>query len=210
MGTSGAGKSTLAHLVFRFYEPVSGHVSLDGHDIRHLRVADLRAPSVGWDRSHSCSAARWPRISVMVVGTQTGKKSNAARLALHDSFIRDLPRGYEARIGECGLDLSGGQRARPRGAGHPRSPAIVILDEASAALDTETESRLWKGLASWMAGRTTLLIAHRLLTVLSCPRIVVIDEGRIAGDGTAEHLQRSCPVFERIFMEQMNLGRRAA
>jgi ATP-binding cassette, subfamily B, bacterial MsbA len=212
VGSSGAGKSTLAHLVLRFFEPIAGRVLLDGNDIRDVRVADLRR-AIGWlgqepfvfggtvaeNIRYGCWEASQEQIAL------------AARLACADSFIRDLPQGYDSRIGERGLDLSGGQRARLALARVIlRSPAIVILDEASAALDTETESRLWKGLAPWMVERTTLLIAHRLLTVLGCPRIVVIDEGRIVGDGTADQLQRTCPAFERIFMEQMNLGQRAA
>jgi len=212
VGASGAGKSTLAHLLLRFYEPVAGRISLDGHELRDLRVADLRR-SIGWLGQEPFVFGGTVSENIRYGCWDAGQEEieRAARLACADSFIRDLPQGYDARIGECGLDLSGGQRARLALARVIlRAPAIVILDEASAALDTETESRLWKGLASWMAERTTLLIAHRLLTVLSCPRIVVIDEGRIVGDGTAEHLQRTCPAFERIFLEQMNLGQRAA
>jgi subfamily B ATP-binding cassette protein MsbA len=212
VGASGAGKSTLAHLALRFYEPVQGRLSLDGYDIRHLPVADLRR-AIGWlgQEPFVFGGTVAENIRYGCWDASGEEIERAARLACADSFIRELPRGYDSHIGECGLDLSGGQRARLALARViVRSPSIVILDEASAALDTETESRLWKGLASWMAERTTLIIAHRLLTVLGCPRIVVIDEGRIAGDGTAEHLQRTCPAFERIFMEQMNLGQRAA
>lgn len=212
VGASGAGKSTLAHLILRFYEPVAGRVALDGRDIRDLRVADLRR-AIGWlgQEPFVFGGTVAENIRYGCWDASQEEIERAARLACADAFIRELPRGYDFRIGECGLDLSGGQRARLALARVIlRAPAIVILDEASAALDTETESRLWKGLASWMAERTTLLIAHRLLTVLGCPRIVVLDEGRIVGDGTAEQLQRTCPAFERIFMEQMNLGRRAA
>jgi subfamily B ATP-binding cassette protein MsbA len=212
VGVSGAGKSTLAHLVLRFYEPAEGRVSLDGHNIRDLQVADLRR-AIGWlgQEPFVFGGTVAENIRYGCWGATHDEVVRAARLACADSFIRDLPDGYECRIGEHGLDLSGGQKARLALARVIlRSPAIVILDEASAALDTETESRLWKGLSSWLAERTTILIAHRLLTVLGCPRVVVLDEGRVVGDGTAQQLRRTCPAFERLFMEQMNLGPRAA
>lgn len=212
VGTSGAGKSTLAHLALRFFDPAAGRVLLDGQDIRELRVADLRQ-AIGWlgQEPFVFGGTVVENIRYGCWDASRDEIERAARLACADSFIRELPQGYDSHIGERGLDLSGGQRARLALARVIlRSPPIVILDEASAALDTETESRLWAGLAGWIAERTTMIIAHRLLTVLGCPRIVVIEEGRIVGDGTAKDLQKSCPAFARIFMEQMNLGRRAA
>jgi subfamily B ATP-binding cassette protein MsbA len=212
VGRSGAGKSTLMYLLLRFYEPTSGRVLLDGHALRELRRADLRQ-HIGWLGQDpfilSGTIAENIRYGCWDAGEE--EMERAARLACADTFIYELPEGYQTRVGERGLDLSGGQRARLALARVIlRSPAIVLLDEATAALDTETETRLWRGLEGWLAERTTIIIAHRLLTVLGRPRIVVLDAGRIVGDGTAAHLRHNCPSFNRLFLEQMNLVPRAA
>jgi subfamily B ATP-binding cassette protein MsbA len=212
VGASGAGKSTLAHLVLRFYEPTAGRVLLDGCDLRDLRLGDLRR-HLGWvgQDPFLFRATVAENIRYGCGRATDAEVEQAARLACADRFIRELPHGYASRIGERGVDLSGGQRARLALARVIlRDSAIVLLDEVTAALDTETESRLWKGLENWMARRTTLIIAHRLLTVLSCPRIVVLEDGQVHGDGSADELRRTCPAFNRIFEEQMNLAPRAA
>ncbi|HEV3257057.1 MAG TPA: ABC transporter ATP-binding protein [Gemmataceae bacterium] len=212
VGPSGAGKSTLGYLALRFYEPDSGRVLLDGRDLRDLRLPDLRH-HVGWLGQEpflfSGTVADNLRYGCWDAGRPEVER--AARLACADPFIRALPHGYDSRIGERGADLSGGQRARLALARLIlRAPAVVILDEATAALDTETESRLWKGLEGWLAERSSLVIAHRLTTVLGCPRIVVLDQGHKVGDGNAEQLQHTCPTFRRLFEEQMNPTPRAA
>jgi len=212
VGASGAGKSTLTSLLLRFYEPVAGRVLLDGQDIRGIRLSDLRR-HIGW-LGQDPFLFHGTILENIRYGSWTATAEQieeAARLANADSFIRELPRGYDSRIGERGVDLSGGQRARLALARVIlRSPAIVILDEATASLDTETEGRIWAGLADWMAGRTCIIVAHRLVTVLGCNRIVVLDGGRKVGDGTADQLQRTCPAFMRLFAEQMHLAPRAA
>jgi subfamily B ATP-binding cassette protein MsbA len=212
VGPSGAGKSTLAALLLRFYEPTSGRLMLDGHDFRDLRRGDLRR-QIGWvgQDPFILSGTVAENIRYGCRGADRAALERAARLACADEFIHELPDGYETRVGERGLDLSGGQRARLALARVIlRSPAIVLLDEATAALDAATEARLWKGLAGWLAGRTALIIAHRLLTVVGRPRVVVLEGGRKVGDGPAHQLRRSCPAFNRLFGEQMNLVPRAA
>lgn len=212
VGPSGAGKSSLAALVMRFYDPVAGRVHLDGCDLRELRRDDLLR-HVGWvgQEPFLLSGTVLDNIRYGAWEASRAEVEAAARLACADSFIQALPQGYESRIGERGIDLSGGQRARLALARViVRNPALVILDEVTAALDTETEAQLWDGLQEWLASRTTLIIAHRLRTVLTCPRIVVLEEGRKVGEGSAGQLQRTCPTFQRLFLEQMNLVPRAA
>lgn len=212
VGASGSGKSTLSSMLLRFNEPVSGRVLIDGVDIKDLQLANLRR-HVGW----------MGQDSLLVSGTiadniRYGKRSatqeeieEAARMVAAHDFIVDLPHGYESTIGERGVDLSGGQRARIAMARAVlRSPEIVIFDESTASLDTEIESQLWQRLRPWMSRRTTIIIAHRLLTILEVPRIIVLEDGKIVGEGTANELHKRCPTFGRLFAEQMNLMSNAA
>lgn len=212
VGASGSGKSTIASLILRFYEPQRGRVLLDGRDIRELRLADFR-PRLGW-------AGQEPMLvsGSVADNIRYGKRDatleeveSAARLVAAHDFILGLPGGYDARIGERGVDLSGGQRARIAMARVVvRSPDIAIFDESTASLDTQTEMKLWRDLAEWMRRRTTILIAHRLVTIVDVPRILVLDQGRVVGDGGAQELHRTCPTFRRLFEEQMNLSPQAA
>lgn len=212
VGPSGAGKSTLAALALRFDDPSSGRVLLDGVDLRELDRRELRK-AIGWASQDPIlfRATIAENIRYGSWDAPRARIEEAARLARLDEFIRALPHGYDSRIGERGVDLSGGQRARIAMARVIlRDPSIVLLDETTASLDPETEARLWRDLEPWLAGRTTLVVAHRLQTVLTRPRIVVLEGGRIVGDGSAEALQRNCPTFRRLFAEQMNLAPRAA
>jgi ABC-type multidrug transport system fused ATPase/permease subunit len=206
VGPSGTGKSTLAALVLRLYDPVRGRVLLGGRDLRDLDLAGLRR-RIGW-AGQDTALFRGTIADNIRYGTWDARPEAveaAARLACADRFIRELPRGSDSRIGDRGVDLSGGQRARLALARVIlRSPPLVILDEITASLDTETEARLWEGLAGWMAGRTTLIIAHRLTTVLGCPRVVVLEGGRVRGDGPADLLRHSCPTFHNLFVDQMH------
>lgn len=212
VGASGSGKSTIASLFLRFYEPEQGRVLLDGQDIRELRLADFR-PRLGWAGQEPLlvSGTVADNVRYGKRGATQREIEAAARLVAAHDFIRELPGGYEARVGERGVDLSGGQRARIAMARVVvRSPDVAIFDESTASLDTETEMKLWRDLAEWMSRRTTILIAHRLLTIVDVPRILVLDHGRLVGDGSARELHRTCPAFGRLFEEQMNLAPRAA
>jgi subfamily B ATP-binding cassette protein MsbA len=212
VGPSGAGKSTLAALVMRFYDPSAGRVLLDGCDLRQLRRADLHR-HIGWmgQDPFLLSGTVLENIRYGTWDATRDEVEAAARLACADPFIRALPKGYDTRLGERGVDLSGGQRARLALARVIlRNPALVVLDEVTAALDPETEVRFWHGLRDWLAGRMTLIITHRLHTVLTCPRIVVLENGRKVGEGSAAQLQRTCPAFQRLFLEQKTLISRAA
>lgn len=207
VGPSGAGKSTLSMLPLRFYEPAAGRILLDGIDIRELKLANLRR-HIGWVGQDPFIFSGTIAQNIAYGSWDASQEAiqHAARQACADSFIQSLPRGFNTRIGERGVDLSGGQRVRLAIARVIlRSPALVIFDESTSALDTETETRLWSEISHWLSGRTTLIIAHRLATILDCPRIVVLDKGHLVGDGPAEQLRRDCPTFNRIFQQQMNL-----
>jgi subfamily B ATP-binding cassette protein MsbA len=212
VGASGSGKSTIASLILRFYDAQAGRILLDDQDVTRLRLTDLR-DRIGWAGQDPLlvSGTIADNIRYGKRGATREEIERAAALVAADGFIRDLPGGYDALVGERGVDLSGGQRARIAMARVVvRSPEVVLFDESTASLDAETESKLWRDLRGWMAGRTTVLIAHRLLTILDVPRIIVLEGGRIVGDGCVEELHRTCPTFTRLFREQMNLAPRAA
>ena len=190
VGTSGAGKSTIANLIPRFYDPSAGVVEIDGTDLRDLRIADLRS-QIGIvtqetilfnDTVRNNIAYGRPSVPMEAV-------EQAASAALADSFIEELPQGYETVLGERGLTLSGGQRQRIAIArALLKNAPILILDEATSNLDERSERRVQEALANLMEGRTTLIIAHRLTTVRRADLIIVLDRGRILESGTHDEL----------------------
>lgn len=212
VGGSGAGKSTLAGLLLRFFDPTSGRVLLDGLDLRDVRRAELRQ-QVGWASQDPFLFRGTVADNIRYGRWEASEREveRAALLAGLADFLHDAPRGLATRIGERGTDLSGGQRARLSLARVIlRDPRLVILDETTASLDTDTEQRLWRDLNPWLHGRTALVIAHRLTTILHRDRVVVLDEGRVAGDGPVDELRRSCPAFVRLFGDQWSRPFQAA
>jgi ABC-type multidrug transport system fused ATPase/permease subunit len=210
VGPSGAGKSTLVRLALGFHEPTTGRILLDGYDVRTLHRDDLRQ-RIGWvdQEPFLFRGSVAENIGYGSWGAERAAIERAARMACADAFIRELPWAYDTRIGERGVTLSAGQRVRLALARVIlRSPPVVFLDECTVALDTELEVRIWNELEEWMSERTVVVIAHRLYTVLTHPRVVVLDEGRKVGDGTADWLWQTCPTFSRIFREQLNPGAR--
>ncbi|MCH7825209.1 MAG: ABC transporter ATP-binding protein [Acidobacteria bacterium] len=190
VGSSGAGKSTIANLIPRFYDPSGGAVEIDGTDLRDLPIADLRS-QIGIvtqetilfnDTVRNNIAYGRPSVPMEAV-------EQAARAALADSFIEELPQGYETVLGERGLTLSGGQRQRIAIArALLKNAPILILDEATSNLDERSERQVQEALANLMEGRTTLIIAHRLTTVRRADLIIVLDRGRILESGTHHEL----------------------
>jgi ATP-binding cassette, subfamily B, bacterial MsbA len=203
VGLSGAGKSTLINLIPRFYDVVEGAVLIDGHDVRDLRIVSLRRSiAVVTQETSLFNDTVRANIAYGSDGADGGDEEigRAARAALADEFISKLPKGYNTVIGERGSILSGGQRQRIAIArAILKNAPILILDEATSALDAESELLVQQALNNLMAGRTTIVIAHRLSTVRRADRIVVLDAGRVVEMGAHHELLRLDGVYRRLY-----------
>ena len=200
VGPSGAGKSTLFHLLLRFYDPASGAISFDGVPIRAADPRELRAriALVPQDSVVFAATAR-ENIRFGRPDASDAEVERAADLAHATEFIRRLPGGFEAQLGERGVTLSGGQRQRIAIArAILRDAPLLLLDEATSSLDAESETLVQTALEELMRHRTTLVIAHRLATVLSCDRIMVMDQGRIVEQGTHASLVAANGLYARL------------
>jgi ATP-binding cassette subfamily B protein len=200
VGPSGAGKSTLFHLLLRFYDPKSGSISFDGVPIKSVDPQDLRAriALVPQDSVVFATTAR-ENIRFGRPDASDAEVARAADLAHATEFIRRLPDGFEAQLGERGVKLSGGQRQRIAIArAILRDAPLLLLDEATSALDAESETLVQTALEELMRHRTTLVIAHRLATVLSCDRILVMEHGKIVEQGTHASLVAANGLYARL------------
>jgi ATP-binding cassette, subfamily B, bacterial len=200
VGPSGSGKTTATLLVSRFYEPDRGAVLVDGRDVRGLTLHSLRSQiGVVFEESFLFSDTVKANIAYGRPGASDEEIEAAARVAQADGFIAALPRGYDSVVGERGLTLSGGQRQRIALArAILQDPRILILDDATSAVDSRTEEAINEGLRSVMADRTTLLVAHRRSTLHLADRVVVIDEGRVIDEGTHEELYERSAIYRGL------------
>lgn len=191
VGPSGAGKSTLVNLIPRFYDVADGRVLIDGHDIRDVTLHSLRDQiGIVPQETSLFSATVLENIRYGKLAATMAEVEAAAQAAnAHDFILNDLPDGYQTLVGERGVKLSGGQRQRVAIArAILKNPRILILDEATSSLDSESESLVQEALERLMHGRTSFVIAHRLSTVLNADQIMVLDQGRIVAQGTHEAL----------------------
>ena len=200
VGPSGAGKSTIFHLILRFYDPVSGKVSFDGLRLPNIDPADLRKHIALVPQDAVVFAASVvENIRFGRLDASDDEVKVAAKAAHAAEFIEKLPQGYETEVGERGIMLSGGQRQRIAIArAILREAPLLLLDEATSSLDAESETLVQQALTKLMAQRTSIVIAHRLATVLSCDRILVIDQGRIVEEGTHATLSAAGGLYARL------------
>ena len=206
VGPSGAGKSTLSRLLFRFYDPTGGRILIDGQDIGRVTQASLRAAigivpqdtvlfndTIGYNIGYGKAGATQGEIEAAAEGA-----------AIHD-FIASLPDGYQAKVGERGLKLSGGEKQRVAIARTLlKDPPILILDEATSALDSRTEAAIQETLRDVARARTSIVIAHRLSTVVDADQIVVLDHGRVAERGTHAQLLRANGLYADMWARQQS------
>ena len=204
VGPSGSGKTTISRLLFRFYDPVSGAVRLDGHDLRDVTQASVRA-----------AIGVVPQDTVMfnsTIGYNIGYGRNgasrddiaaASKMASIDQFIAGLPDGYETMVGERGLKLSGGEKQRVAIArAILKKPSIFLFDEATSALDSRTEKEIQHALDTVSKSQTTLVIAHRLSTIVNADEIIVLAEGEIVERGTHRQLLSQKGLYAQMWERQ--------
>jgi len=200
VGPSGSGKTSLVALIARLYDPSEGSVLVDGADVRDVDLDSLRSEiSFVADDSFLFTASVAENIAYASQDASRERIEAAARRAQADGFIRELPDGYETRVGERGLTLSGGQRQRIAIArALLADPRVLILDDATSSVDATTEELIKEGLREAMAERTTFIIAHRLSTVSLADEIVVLDRGGIVDRGSHEELMEGCGFYREI------------
>ncbi|MFF9123107.1 ABC transporter ATP-binding protein [Streptomyces sp. NPDC014889] len=208
VGSSGSGKSTVSLLLPRFYDVTHGAVLVGGHDVRELTLDSLRA-AIGLVPEDSFLFSDTVRNNIAYGRPDATQEQieAAARAAQADRFIAELPEGYDTRVGEQGLTLSGGQRQRVALArAILTDPRLLVLDDATSAVDARVEHEIHEALAQVMEGRTTLLIAHRRSTLNLADRIAVLDQGRLADLGTHDELQERCALYRRLLTDPDELG----
>jgi subfamily B ATP-binding cassette protein MsbA len=204
VGPSGAGKTTFASLLPRFYDPSAGRISLDGVDLKDLRLKDLRDHiTIVPQEAVLFSGTIYENIRLGRMNATMDEVKEAARQAHAHDFIMGLPQGYDTQVGERGAQLSGGQKQRISIArAFLKNAPVLILDEATSALDAGAEARIQEELANLTKGRTTFIIAHRFSTIRIADRILVFEHGKIVGDGTFQELEAKHDMFRSLLEMQ--------
>ena len=200
VGVSGAGKSTLFNLLLRLYDPDEGAVRLDGHDLRGLKIADIRAAMALVEQEPALfDDTVAANIALGRAGASRKAIEKAATAAHAAGFIGALPDGYDTQVGERGGHLSGGQRQRIALArAILRDAPILLLDEATSALDAETEQAVGLAIRDFARGRTVLVVAHRLSTVQWADRVIVMEDGRVVEEGSHGALEAAGGAYARL------------
>ena len=204
VGPSGSGKTTIIHLLLRFFDPVSGRVEVDGHDMLDLDTKDLRAhmglvtqDTILFDDSV------YKNITIGMPGATMDEVIDAAKAADAHAFIAAMPQGYDTVLGERGVKLSGGQRQRLAIArAIIKKPKILLLDEATSNLDTASEQAVQGAIERILGGRTVIMVAHRLSTVKNADKIFVLKKGELAETGTHEELLKLGGVYKSLYEAQ--------
>jgi ATP-binding cassette, subfamily B, multidrug efflux pump len=212
LGPTGSGKSSIVNLIPRFYDPTGGRITIDGIDIRKVTLNSLRS-QIGIVLQETVLFSGTVRVNLMF-GCESCSEEDlfaAARAAQADEFIRQMPKGYDTRVGERGVTLSGGQKQRLAIArAMLLNPRILILDDATASVDTGTEHLIQQALHELMKGRTSFVIAHRLSTVMRADQILVLEKGKIAARGKHEELIETSPLYYEIYSRQLRSSSKEA
>ena len=203
VGSTGAGKSALVELLVRLYDPDRGRITIDGIDVRHLALRELRE-AVGFVPQETFLFSDSLRANVLMGRPDDGRLEHSARIAALDSALDALPNGYDTVLGERGVNLSGGQKQRAALArALAKDPSIVVLDDALSAVDAQTESNILTQLRGALVGKTCLIVSHRAAAVRSSTEIIVIDHGRIIEQGTYDTLVRNRGPFAALVRTQL-------
>ncbi|MGE5774923.1 MAG: ABC transporter ATP-binding protein [Chloroflexota bacterium] len=208
LGTTGAGKSSLVHLIPRFYDVTSGCITFDGHDIRDLDQSALRR-NIGIALQDTVLFSGSIRDNIRYGRPDASEEEviAAAQAAQAHDFILAMPEGYDTQLGQRGVNLSGGQKQRIAIArALLLKPAVLILDDSTSAVDVETETKIQAALDVIMQDRTSFVIAQRISTVLNADKILVLDDGQIAAQGTHRELLTSSPIYREIYDSQLGTG----
>jgi ATP-binding cassette, subfamily B, bacterial MsbA len=208
VGPNGSGKTTLLGLVQRFFEPDQGRILIDGDDISQVTLGSLRE-QMGLVTQQAIVFNDTIAANIAYSKPDAGQAEivAAARQAYADDFIEQTANGYQTIIGEQGTTLSGGQLQRIAIArAILKNPAILIFDEAMSQIDSDSEVKIQKALAEFSHGRTSFVIAHRLSTIINADRIIVLDKGRLVGQGKHQQLLESCPLYRQLYEMQFGIN----